>query len=106
MKGKRTAGKRTVTSILTAFMIDLFGGSSLIFISLYFLPYPIFSGELQILCLALFFLGAAVQFFLLCKTKRARLFPVLCLAAEIILEALCQLDRFNILHIINGHDFF
>ena len=47
-----------------------------------------------------------MQVFLLCKTKRARLFPVLCLAAEIILEALCQLDRLNILHIINGHDFF
>lgn len=81
-------------------------GYSFVLTCLYFSPYPLFAGEKLVFCAAagLAAMGAAIQFFLLRKRKKARWFPLLCMGALAVFEAQYQLTAF---HVVNAMgDFF
>lgn len=74
-------------------------GYSFVFTCLYFSFYPLFAGDEILFCVALGLAaaGAAVQFFLLQKRKRARWFPLLWVGVLAVFEAQYQLTAFQVI---------
>ena len=81
-------------------------GYSFVLTCLYFSPYPLFAGDEILFCIAmgLAAAGAAFQFFLLYKRKKARWFPLLCIGVLAVLEAQYQLTAFHIINAMGGHE--
>lgn len=77
---------------------------SIILVCLVFSIYPWVDLEVLWIALGLMLAGAVIQFFLLCKTKRARWFPLLGAGVMAVLEILYQLNQFGVLHTIRGHE--
>ena len=79
------------------------GDPSMIFVCLVFWFYPWSDAPVLLAALGFALAGAAVQFFLLRRTKKARWFPLLCAGAMAVLEILYQLNQFGVIRTIRGH---
>lgn len=79
------------------------GDPSIILVCLVFSIYPWVDVGLLWIVLGLMLAGAVIQFFLLCKTRRARWFPLLGAGVMAGMEILYQLNQFGVIHIIRGH---
>lgn len=82
------------------------GDPSIIFVCLVFCLYPWFHAPVLLFVLGFALAGAAVQFFLLRRTGRARWFPLLGAGIMAALEVLYQLNQFDVINTIHGHDIF
>lgn len=76
---------------------------SMILICLVFWFYPWVDARVLWIALGFALTGAAVQFFLLRRTKRARWFPLLGAGVMVGLEVLYQLNQFDVISTIRGH---
>lgn len=80
------------------------GDPLMILVCLVFWLYPWFHGSVLLIVLGFALAGAAVQFFLLRRTRRACWFPLLCVGTMAVLEVLYQLNQFHVISTIRGHD--
>lgn len=79
------------------------GDPSIILVCLVFWLYPWFHPSILPIALGFALAGAAVQFFLLRRTGRARWFPLLGAGVMAGMEILYQLNQFGVIHTIRGH---
>lgn len=77
---------------------------SVIFVCLVFCLYPWFHGPVLLIAMGFALAGTAVQFFLLRRTRKARWFPLLGAGMMAVLEMVHQLNQFDVIGTIRGHE--
>ncbi len=79
-------------------------GPSIILVCMVFWVYPWFHGPVLLIAMGFALAGAAVQLFLLRRTRKVRWFPLLGAGIMAVLEALYQLNQIHVISTIQGHD--
>ncbi len=77
---------------------------SVIFVCLVFCIYPWFHGPVLLIAMGFALAGTAGQFFLLRRTRKARWFPLLGAGMMAVLEMVHQLNQFDVIGTIRGHE--
>ena len=76
----------------------------IILICMVFWLYPWFHGPVLLIAMGFALAVAAVQLFLLRRTRKARWFPLLGAGIMAALEVVYQLNQFHVISTIQGHD--
>ena len=79
-------------------------GPSIILVCMVFWVYPWFHGPVLLIAMGFALAGAAVQLFLLRRTRKVRWFPLLGAGIMAVLDALYQLNQIHVISTIQGHD--